>query len=102
MGKDGKSRACHGDVCPAIRGTDMGRTPHTRCLAAQVINLGAEVGWVLEPKLLGWWSDTHRHQSPRHHPRQLSLVGVTAVRTKGSRQCSLADLGRDINRAHFA
>ncbi|KAG7615211.1 Retrotransposon gag domain [Arabidopsis thaliana x Arabidopsis arenosa] len=36
MGKDGKSRACHGDVCPAVRGTDMGRTPHTRCLAAQM------------------------------------------------------------------
>ncbi|KAG7636056.1 Zinc finger CCHC-type [Arabidopsis thaliana x Arabidopsis arenosa] len=42
MGKDGKSWACRGEVCPA-RGTDMSRAPHSRCLAAQVTNLGAEM-----------------------------------------------------------
>jgi len=43
MGTNGQRWACRGEVCPAGRGTDMSRTPHSRCLAAQVTNLGAEV-----------------------------------------------------------
>jgi len=43
MGNDAKSWACLGEVCPAGHGTEMSRTPHLRCLAAQVTNLGVEV-----------------------------------------------------------
>jgi len=44
MGKDGKSWVYRGEVCPAGRGTDVSRTPHSRCLAAQVTKIGAKVG----------------------------------------------------------
>jgi len=48
---------------------------------------------------LSFGTDTRRHRSPRHHPRHLSPVGEAAVRTCGSGRCSLANLGRTINKA---
>ncbi|KAG7610782.1 Zinc finger CCHC-type [Arabidopsis suecica] len=56
MGKDGKSWACRGRNFPCRVQNRHVWTPHLRCLAAQVTNLGAKVGLVLEPKLAESWS----------------------------------------------